>query len=266
MTLPSGERRTGRSRTAAWLFVVVAAAAGATVTSGSTDSLLPAGLVYLRDVDASIVQDIRYAGRDNFTGAPLPGYDAAECILTRAAALALKQAQAELAAAKLALKVYDCYRPARATRAMVRWAREGGRENTRFYPRLDKAVLLAGYIAAHSRHATGTAVDLTLINPAGPQPAAFDPRVAYGPCIGEAGRRAPDSGLDMGTGYDCFDPSSHTNSAAVAGEQRRRRMLLVATLARHGFRNYHREWWHFTFGASGGAAAHDFSIAPRGAR
>src|SRR5665647_967091 len=29
---------------------------------------LPAGLVYLRDIDASIVQDMRYAGSDNFVG------------------------------------------------------------------------------------------------------------------------------------------------------------------------------------------------------
>ena len=55
---------------------------------------LPGGLVYLRDIDPSIAQDMRYASRDNFVGQPLPGYDAPECVLRRDAALALRQVQA----------------------------------------------------------------------------------------------------------------------------------------------------------------------------
>ena len=35
------------------------------------DMLAP-GFVYLRDVDSSITQDIRYATHDNFTGDPFP--------------------------------------------------------------------------------------------------------------------------------------------------------------------------------------------------
>lgn len=34
---------------------------------------LPGNLVYLRDIDPSIAQDMRYATPDNFTGAALPG-------------------------------------------------------------------------------------------------------------------------------------------------------------------------------------------------
>jgi zinc D-Ala-D-Ala dipeptidase len=227
-------------------------------------STLPSTFVYLRDIDPTIAQDIRYASQDNFAGRPLPGYGAAECILTRPAAAALKLVQADLAASGLALKVYDCYRPARATRAMVQWALDGRAENRRFYPRLAKPSLLSGYIASHSRHATGTAIDLTLVDTARPAPAAFDPRASYGPCIGPAAQRAPDSSLDMGTGYDCFDGMSHTNTAAISPEQRRRRTQLVSAMNRRGFRNYHREWWHFTFsGTSGVAAAYDVPIAPR---
>src|SRR5208282_2498122 len=80
---------------------------------------LPAGLVYLRDVDPSIVQDMRYAGLDNFTGRALPGYDAAECVLRREAAEALARVQRDLAAQNLGLKVYDCYRPTRAVAAFA---------------------------------------------------------------------------------------------------------------------------------------------------
>ena len=32
---------------------------------------LPGGFVFLRDVDPTIIQDIRYAGRNNFVGRPL---------------------------------------------------------------------------------------------------------------------------------------------------------------------------------------------------
>ena len=51
---------------------------------------MPKGFVYLYDVDPSIEQDMRYAGPNNFTRQPVPGYDAAECVLVREAAEALK--------------------------------------------------------------------------------------------------------------------------------------------------------------------------------
>ena len=51
---------------------------------------LPGGFVFLRDIDPSIIQDIRYAGSNNFVGRPLAGYDAAECVVKREVGLALK--------------------------------------------------------------------------------------------------------------------------------------------------------------------------------
>ena len=49
---------------------------------------------------------------NNFTGQPLPGYDAPECVLRREAAEALARgAGRSRAAQNLGLKVYDCYRP-----------------------------------------------------------------------------------------------------------------------------------------------------------
>ena len=67
-----------------------------------------------------ILQDIRYAGSNNFMGRPLAGYDAAECVVKREVGLALKRVQQELAPQKLSLKMLDCYRPARAVHDMVR--------------------------------------------------------------------------------------------------------------------------------------------------
>jgi zinc D-Ala-D-Ala dipeptidase len=236
-----------------------------TLGQGAAQGALPRDFVYLRDLDPTIAQDIRYAGSDNFVARPLPGYGAAECVLRRDVATALKQVQADLAATGLALKVYDCYRPIRATRAMAQWASDGqGGGNKRFFPRLSKTELFArGYIATLSRHSTGTAVDLTMIDPSQPQAPSFDPAARYGPCTAAAAEREPDNSLDMGTGYDCLDVMSHTASPAVGPEQRRRRSLLVAAMARRGFVNYHREWWHFAYARSALISHYDVPIRPR---
>ena len=71
----------------------------------------------------TIQQDMRYAGANNFTGGPVPGYDAAECVLVRQVAEALKAVQADLKAKGFGLLVYDCYRPTTAVAAFVDWAK-----------------------------------------------------------------------------------------------------------------------------------------------
>ena len=240
-----------------------------TFAQATAQGALPGGLVYLRDVDPSIVQDIRYAGSNNFTGRPLPGYDAPECILRRDAAAALARVQVDLAATGLGLKVFDCYRPTRAVRAMAQWADDGrdASATKRFFPRLPKNRLFAlGYIAAHSQHSTGTAIDLTLIERTRGDTPAFDPTAAYGPCTAPVAKRAPDSSIDMGTGYDCLDVLSHTANPAIDAEQRRWRNLLVAAMAKRGFTNYRREWWHFGYGSPTSAAPYDVPIRPRAAK
>jgi len=229
--------------------------------------MLPPGFVYLRDVDSSVVQDMRYATSDNFTGHPLPGYGAPECILRREAAEALKLVQADLTKENLGLKVYDCYRPTRAVRAMAAWAHDGNESDAtkRFYPDLQKRNLFRlGYIAAQSKHSSGTTVDLTLIRRPATAAAAFDPAARYGPCTGQAAKRAPDSSIDMGTGFDCFDLRSYGASKEISPEQKRWRTTLATAMRRHGFANYFREWWHFSFTGAPEPRAYDFAIGPRG--
>ena len=222
---------------------------------------LPAGFVYLRDVAPGIAQEIRYATPNNFTAAALPGYDAPECVLRRDAAEALARVEADLERRHLRLKTYDCYRPERAVRAFWRWSHDGTRDgDKRFYPNEDKLRLFSlGYIAAHSRHSTGTAVDITLVPLGAP---AAPARETSGPCTAPAALRAPDNSLDMGTGFDCLDVKSYTRSAAVTPEQRRARETLRAAMSAHGFHNYFREWWHYEFT---GVALHtyDFPIERR---
>jgi D-alanyl-D-alanine dipeptidase len=231
---------------------------------------LEADFVYLRDGAPTIAQDMRYASHDNFVGRPLPGYGAAECVLRRDVAMALARVQADLAKSNLSLKVYDCYRPRRAVAAMARWAQDGADAGARagatkrFYPGVEKRTLFAqGYIAAQSAHSTGTAIDLTLIKLPDAPAAAFDPAAHYGPCTAPAAARSPDSSLDMGTGFDCFDARSHTTNGAIGSEQQRWRATLLAAMRKHGFKNYFREWWHFTFAGAKPTQAYDFPIVPR---
>ncbi len=59
--------------------------------------VLPKGFTYLEDVDATILQEMRYAQSHNFVGRPIPGYKAPRCILTIPTALALKNVQTDIA-------------------------------------------------------------------------------------------------------------------------------------------------------------------------
>ncbi len=142
---------------------------------------LPGDFVYLRDIDPSIIQDIRYAGVNNFMGRPMKGYGSAECVVKRSVGLALKGVQQELARQKLSLKMLDCYRPARAVADMVAWS-QNGKETAaerRYNPAFSKQELFRlGYIATHSQHSTGAAVDLTLVDLTADNSAIFDPAKA----------------------------------------------------------------------------------------
>jgi D-alanyl-D-alanine dipeptidase len=213
-------------------------------------STLPNGFVYLRDVDPTIVQDIRYAGSHNFVGRPISGYLAAECILSAPAANALAKVQKILAEKKLALIVWDCYRPKRAVADFLRWSKDPARTEMKaeFYPRTDKEKLFnLGYIASRSAHSRGSTVDLGIV-PAGvssaPQP---NPSQALKACTAAKGERFEDGTIDLGTGYDCLDGLASTSNAAVGAAALRNRQMLKSTMKEAGFRPYFREWWHFEF-------------------
>jgi D-alanyl-D-alanine dipeptidase len=227
---------------------------------------LPAGFAYLRNIDPTIIQDIRYAGANNFMGRPLRGYGAGECVVKREVGVLLQHVQEELALQGLSLKMFDCYRPERAVGDMVAWSRDG-RETPagkRYNPAFSKQDLFRlGYIAERSGHSTGAALDLTLVDLKAGNSAVFDPGKAYGDCVANVNLRAPEGSVDMGTGYDCSDVKAHTSAKSITAAQRRWRVKLVLLMARRGFVNYSKEWWHFSLPAAGGQA-YDFPIlAPR---
>jgi D-alanyl-D-alanine dipeptidase len=65
-------------------------------------------------------------------------------------------------------------------------------------------------------------------------------------CTSPKSERFGDNSLDMGTGYDCFDTLSWTENKRIGLQQRINRILLKALMEKHGFKNYSKEWWHFT--------------------
>ncbi len=246
---------------------VVAAVVAVAAAPAGAASPLPKGFVYLRDVDPTIRQDMRYATSYNFTGRRVPGYRAAECVLTRQAAAALERVQAALRPRGYSLKVYDCYRPVRAVQAFMRWAADPSRREMKrvFYPRVDKGrVIELGYVAARSSHSRGSTMDLTIVRADAPRHKVYTARTVTGSCIAPRAGRPPDNSLDFGTGYDCFDVLSHTANPAIRGAARRHRALLVRAMTRQGFVNYDKEWWHFTLGGEPyPKRAFDFPIVPR---
>jgi zinc D-Ala-D-Ala dipeptidase len=250
-------------RTLTWFAPILLTAMG--LAGATRAQSLPGGFVFLRDIDPSILQDIRYAGSNNFVGRPLNGYSAAECIVKRDVGLALKRIQQALAPQNLSLKMLDCYRPARAVHDMVVWA-QNGRETPaerRYNPGFSKKDLFRlGYIAEHSGHSRGAAVDLTLVDLKADNSPRFDPDKAYANCTAAAGARAPEGSVDMGTGYDCSDGMAHTAAKSITSAQRRWRNMLVAAMAKQGFVNYSKEWWHFSLPGTAGPA-YDFPITAR---
>lgn len=187
-----------------------------------------AKLVDIRTLVPDIAENIRYAGSDNFMGTPADGYLAPACLLLRPAAEALARVERDLRAQHQRLKIWDCYRPARAVAHFVRWAHDldDQRTKAKHYPRLDKAQLLHGYIAESSGHSRGATIDLTMQQ-----------------CADDGTHCAS---LDMGTDFDFFDVRAHTDSPEVTAQQHANRALLRDAMQREGFRNYPMEWWHYT--------------------
>ncbi|TDV56063.1 M15 family metallopeptidase [Actinophytocola oryzae] len=237
------------SRLGAVVLAVLSCVALAAPASASERDRVPAGFVALHDIDPTIRYDIRYFTRHNFVGERIDGYLQPECILTREAATALRTAQRSLIGQGYTLKVYDCYRPQRAVDHFVRWAEDldDDRMKAEFYPDVDKTRLFAdGYIAEKSGHSRGSTFDVTLVRlPVRPQ-RPYRPGEPLVACYAPVGQRFPDNTVDMGTGYDCFDPLSHTDNPAITGAARHHRDLLRDTLVAAGFHNLAEEWWHYT--------------------
>ncbi|OGU59001.1 MAG: D-alanyl-D-alanine dipeptidase, partial [Ignavibacteria bacterium RBG_13_36_8] len=210
---------------------------------------VPEGFVDVSKYIPSIILDMRYVNTHNFLGVPVDGYNAPKCYLTKEAALALKKVQDELTTFGLSLKIYDGYRPQRAVDHFVRWAKALDDTLTKreFYPTVDKKDLFRdGYISSKSGHSRGSTVDLTIVSLPLSEQESYSEGQKLCECYLHAEKRFKDNSIDMGTGFDCFHENSWTQSENINAEQRAHRMLLKTIMAKYGFRNYEKEWWHYT--------------------
>ena len=183
------------------------------------------GFVYLKDIDDSIIVDLKYYSSENFTGQLVEGYHSNTAILTNEAASALSNAQNDFNKLGYSLILYDAYRPQRAVDFFVQWSKNlNDTINKRiYYPNIKKSELFKlGYIAYKSGHSRGSTVDVSIVE------------------------ISTNNELDMGTVFDYFGVESHTFFDEISENQKANRLLLYEVMTDNGFKNYSKEWWHYT--------------------
>ena len=191
----------------------------------SNKSHLPEGFVYLTDIVEDAILEIRYYSTYNFVGTRVDGYLAPVAIVTREAAVALKQASDELSKKGYVVKVFDTYRPQVAIDHFMKWAADIDDEAMKqyFYPAIDKDKLIPdGYIAPKSGHSRGSTIDLTLVD------------------------KLSGKELDMGSPFDFFGLESHHGTELISDEQTANRGILKYAMLNAGFKLYEPEWWHYS--------------------
>ena len=199
------------------------------LSSAAKETIPYNGFVYVKNLIPDLIEDLRYAGNNNFMGEPATGYQANRVILSRQAATALKAAADEFRKLGYVIKIYDAYRPQSAVDHFVKWSKTSDQRNKAdYYPTLSKPALFPRYIASKSGHSKGSTIDMTI-------------------CYKDTGKE-----VDMGSHFDYFGKASHTmflgkyNGGEVTKAHQQNRLLLQRVMKKHGFKPYSNEWWHFT--------------------
>ncbi len=144
--------------------------------------------------------------RNNFTGEQI--YSIAKAYARKPVAKALKEIQADLKKQGLGIKIFDGYRPYKAT--------------VKFYEVYRDTTYVASPYRG-SRHNRGCALDLTVIEL-------------------QTGKE-----LEMPTGYDSFKREAWPSTPVRDPEILKNRTLLINVMEKHGFKVNSAEWWHFDF-------------------
>lgn len=163
-------------------------------------------LIDLEKLVPGLVMDIRYATTNNFTHEKI--YNMAKAYARKPVAEALKKVQEELKPQGLGIKMFDAYRPYKAT--------------IKFYEVYRDTTYVASPYRG-SRHNRGCALDLTVIDLK----------------TGEE--------LKMPTEYDSFKKEAWPSTPVSDPLIRRNRQLLIGVMTKYGFRVNGSEWWHYDF-------------------
>lgn len=170
-----------------------------------------ADLVDINKIDSTIVTDIKYATKGNFTGQII--YLSSTCYVHKDTARALSNVQKELSSMKLRLKIWDGYRSPAAQQKL--WDLCAAR-----YPDEKEREQYVGNPKKGGRHTRGTAVDVTLVDEKGNE-------------------------LEMPTAFDDFSPKAWITDTACSAKAQKNRTLLREIMSKHGFEGIKTEWWHF---------------------
>jgi zinc D-Ala-D-Ala dipeptidase len=163
-------------------------------------------LIDLEKFIPGIVLDIRYATSNNFTKQKI--YNLAKAYARKPVAESLLKVQQELNQKGLGIKIFDAYRPYKAT--------------VKFYEIYPDTTYVASPYRG-SRHNRGCALDLTVIN------------------------LKTGAELKMPTEYDSFKKEAWPSTPVSDPEVRKNRAMLIEVMERNGFRVNSSEWWHFDF-------------------
>jgi D-alanyl-D-alanine dipeptidase len=163
-------------------------------------------LVNLEKFVPGIVLDIRYATTNNFTGEKI--YNLSRAYARKPVAEALKKAQAEFKKAGVGIKIFDAYRPYKAT--------------VKFYEVYHDTTYVASPYRG-SRHNRGCAIDMTIVDL-------------------KTGRE-----LKMPTEFDSFKKEAWPTTPVKDPVIKKNRDLIISVMERNGFKVNASEWWHFDF-------------------
>lgn len=163
-------------------------------------------LIDLEEFIPGIVLDIRYATTNNFTKQKI--YNLAKAYARKPVAEALLKVQQELKSKGLGIKIFDAYRPYKAT--------------VKFYEVYPDTTYVASPYRG-SRHNRGCAIDMTLIDL-------------------KTGKELP-----MPTEYDSFKKEAWPSTPVADSVIRKNRALLIDVMQRNGFKVNSSEWWHYDF-------------------
>lgn len=163
-------------------------------------------MVDLKKIIPGIQLDLKYAGTDNFMKQRLYPANLSTTYLRQPAATALQKVQATLNMQGKGLKIWDAYRPYSVTEKMWEPVKD------------DRYAADPKFGSGHNR---GIAVDLTIINLT-------------------TGKK-----LDMGTGFDHFSDTAHSNFKNLPENVLENRRLLRSLMEENGFKVLDTEWWHF---------------------
>lgn len=178
-------------------------------------------MINLQKYIPDIYLDLKYATSDNFMHEKL--YPRIHVtFLRKPAADGLKNVVEELKKQNLTVKIFDAYRPYSVTEKM--WEKV---KDDRYAADPSKG----------SGHNRGVAVDLTLIN------------------------LKTKKELPMGTGFDNFTDTAHSDFNQLSDVILANRNLLKSVMEKYGFKQLSTEWWHYYLPHSSSFELLDISFA-----